>query len=202
MRANRELDLRPFYALLVGVGAIVAHIASEFAAMGSDADSVLFSARHLYLGLAAVIGTAVFIIRMRALLRHCANGRDFKRALSVGMSTLPFRGQGARFFGLTAALQFGIGMLTEVGEGAPIAGHDVAAGVLGAFVVVVALAFVAKAIGASLPTIAEVVASWFAAPSGALATQHSRRAETRTLARQIPWFPQLFNRPPPSLRFA
>ncbi|HXW75918.1 MAG TPA: hypothetical protein VEJ20_00755, partial [Candidatus Eremiobacteraceae bacterium] len=71
MRANRELDLRPFYALLVGVGAIVAHIASEFAAMGSDADSVLFSARHLYLGLAAVIGTAVFIIRMRVLLRHC-----------------------------------------------------------------------------------------------------------------------------------
>ncbi|HKW45477.1 MAG TPA: hypothetical protein VJN22_07455, partial [Candidatus Eremiobacteraceae bacterium] len=91
-------NLRPFYLLLVGVGCIVAHLASEFAAMGSDAENVVFSARHWYLGLLALAGIVTLVSNAHALLRRSSNGRDLKRILHIGLATLPFGGKGVRYF--------------------------------------------------------------------------------------------------------
>src|SRR5580700_834957 len=138
MRTNSYTpNLRPFYLLLVGVGCIVAHLASEFAAMGTGAEGVLFSAKHLYLGVLALAGIVTLIVCGRALLLRATGARDLKRLLHIGLATLPFGGKGAAYFALTAALQLGLGLLTQIGEGCPFCGHDVAAGVLGALVTVV-----------------------------------------------------------------
>ena len=194
---NNTPDLRPFYILLVGVGGICAHLASEFAAMGADARGVLFSARHWYLGAAVLAGVVAFVMQMRSLWSRSANVRDFKRLLHNGLSTLPRRGSGVQFFALTAGLQFAIGMCTEAGEGAPIAGHDVVAGVFGALLVVLALAFATKAISRSMPRIVEVVAQLFLSCNAGTVTVSAERRSRPSIARPA-FFPDLYNRPPPA----
>jgi hypothetical protein len=190
-------DLRIFYALLVGVGALIAHLASEFAAMGSGADDVLFSPRHAYLGVATIAGIAIFIVRWRAVSRDSTSFRDLKRMLHVGLESLPMRGRGPVFMMLTAALQFGFGMLTEFGEGAPIAGHDVAAGVFGASLVAILIALVVKAAARRLPDIVEAIVRYAPAPSGDRGAIADRRRQDAPVIRRAEWTPQLFNRPPP-----
>jgi len=203
MHSRRERpDLKPFYLLLVGVGGIAAHLASEFAAMGADARAVLFSPRHWYLGIAAVAGIILFVARGRQLVAGSSNGRDLKRMLYLGLESLPLRGRGVAFFALTAALQFAVGMSTEFGEGAPIAGHDVAGGVLGALLVVLVMAFAAKAIARKFPTIVAALV-WMLVASGATATPSTAAVRRSTPPARMPaWTPSLLNRPPPSLQSA
>jgi hypothetical protein len=199
--AKEPSNLRPAYLLLTGLGAVVAHIVSEFAAMGSQADGLVFSARHLYLGLAAVAGIAMLALQGRALVARASNGRDLKRLLHTGLATLPFGGRGAAFFAVTAFGQFAAGMLTEVGEGNPIAGHSVAAGIFGALCVVMLLALFTKAIAASLPALVEAITQ--RAPLPASCGAAIRRApRTPSCTQRFIWFAQLFNRPPPRSQFA
>jgi len=201
-RQGNPAGLRPLYLLLVGVGAIAAHLASEFAAMGAAADRVLFSPRHWYLGVACLTGIVVLCLRGRALVRHASSGRDFRRMLAIGLRELPFAGKGVAFYAFTAALQFGAGMATEFGEGAPIEGHDMAAGILGALLVVLALAFASKLLARSLPHVVEALVRLVPAcaePSGTRCRRHERPAPD---ARRSIWNVHLESRPPPALQFA
>lgn len=202
MTASRTTpDLRVFYLLLLGVGSVLAHLALEFAAMGSGAESVLLSPRHWYLGCAAVAGIMTFAYQARALVRQAHGARDLKRMLSLGLDGLPFRGRGARFYALTAGLQLAVGSLTQIGEGCPFCGHDVAAGLLGALVTVVILAFVTRAVGRRLPALICIASAHELAPQAQPGLTRLR-SELRGLDRSLDvWFPLLFNRPPPQLRY-
>lgn len=191
-------SLAPAYLAIVVMGSIVAHLASEFFGMGAAADEVALSPKHLYLAVAALICIAVVVLQARALLRASSSRRDLKRELHVGLEALPFRGRGA-FYVLTAGLQLTLGLATQIGEGCPFCSHDIAAGVLGAILTVCAMALVARAIGARLPSIAAAISEFFIAAAHDSSTRVSRRdASARTLPRFV-WFSQLFNRPPPLL---
>ncbi len=200
MRTESRPDLRVFYALLIGVGGLLAHLASEFAAMGSDADGIVFSPRHWYLGLGVLIGVGAFIARGRDLMRRSSGSRDLKRILTLGLDALPFRGKGAAFYALTAGLQFAVGTLTEVGEGCPFCGHDITAGVLGAFLTVVLIALVARMIGRRLPSLVCTLAGYEPLRPALCATSFVNKKLEGPSAAQGVWFPLLFNRPPPSLQ--
>jgi hypothetical protein len=198
MRTNSDTpNLRPFYLLLVGVGCIVAHLASEFAAMGTGAESVLFSAKHLYLGILALAGIATLLICGRALLLRATGARDLKRLLHIGLATLPFGGKGAVYFALTATLQLGLGLLTQFGEGCPFCGHDVAAGVLGALVTVVLFGLAARAVGRRLPTVVAAIVSFLPAAEEILPQFVDRIERASIASRSIVWSADLYNRPPP-----
>jgi hypothetical protein len=195
-------DLKPFYFVLVATGAIVAHLAAEFAAMGSDADEVLFSPRHWYLGLTALVCIAVVCLGWRALRAQASSARDLKRMLHIGLSTLPFGGTGTRFLGLTAALQLGIGMLTQVGEGCPFCGHDVTGGVAGAILTVVLLALATRMAAARMPAIVDALVILLPA-ARPTSERHALAIEREAASLPLPiWSAPLFNRPPPLLRFA
>jgi hypothetical protein len=201
MRATQaDTSLRVFYFLLIGVGSVLAHLAAEFAAMGSDADSVLFSTRHLYPGLASLAGIVIFIVCGRALLHRATSRPDLKRMLSNGLEALPFGGRGARYYALTAGLQLAIGALTQIGEGCPFCSHDVIAGILGAMLTVLLLALVTRAIGSQLPRIVSALAGYaprtFGSPSALFLCRDCATVSTGRGA----WFPLLFNRPPPRLQ--
>ena len=201
-RPEPRPDLRPFYLLLVAVGGVLAHLASEFGAMGADARSVLLSPRHWYLGLGAIAGAITFVVQANALIRGSSNGLDLKRRLHAGLRTLPFGGRGAAFAALTAVLQFAVGMSTELGEGAPIAGHDVAGGVLGAALIVAAIAAIGRAIAKNIPSIV-VALVWVVAVPASTAFASARRTRFALVAvRMAEWTPQRFNRPPPPLSHA
>jgi hypothetical protein len=200
MLTSTRPNLRIFYALLIGVGGLLAHLALEFAAMGSDADSIVFSQRHWYLGLGALVGIGAFIVCGRSLLRTSSGSRDLKRILSLGVAALPFRGKGIAFYALTAGLQFAVGSLTQIGEGCPFCSHDFIAGLLGAFVTVVLLAFVARALGRRLPSLVCTLAGYEPfRPASAATSLASQDLEGPSAAAGV-WFPLLFNRPPPSLQ--
>jgi hypothetical protein len=189
--------LGPIYASLVALGSIVAHLAAEFFAMGSDADSVALSPRHLYLGAIALVCVGVLAWRSAALWRASLGVRDLKRALHVGLLSLPFRGRGARFFALSVGLQLCVGLGTQIGEGCPFCGHDVAAGVFGAVLTAMVLAFAGRAIARRLPSIAGAIAALFIdEPSLGTSCFAADKAALLGLPR-FAWFSQLYNRPPP-----
>jgi hypothetical protein len=195
------LNLTPIYLSIVVLGSIVAHLASEFFAMGSEADAIALSPRHIYLGVAAFGAAAIAAQQVLALWRNSRGGRELKRELHVALETLPFRGRGA-FFVLTAGLQLCISMTTVVGEGCPFCGHDVWAGVIGALLTIVLLAFGARAIGRRLPSLAATINALFIDPARhADALFVSRNATALPIPRFV-WFEQLYNRPPPSLSIA
>ncbi len=195
-------DLKPFYFVLIAAGAIVAHLAAEFAAMGSDADEVLFSPRHWYLGLTALACIVTFCVRGKALLAFSSGGRDLKRLLHIGLDTLPYSGTGLRFFGMTAGLQLGIGMLTQIGEGCPFCSHDVAGGVFGAMLTVILLALATRAAAARMPSLVDTFIRLLPSPRP---THHVDALAVDRDATSLPlalWTAPLYNRPPPTLQFA
>ncbi len=199
MSATRgTADLRVFYLLLIGVGSLLAHLASEFASMGAEADNVIFSARHWYLGLGALVGIIVFLIHGRTLLRSAQNSRDLKRMLNQGLAALPYGGKGLRFLTVTAGLQLAIGALTQIGEGCPFCGYDVSAGILGALATLLLFALITRAVGKRLPTLVSTLAGYaaFRRPAST-ANSFFLRSESADCARFGAWFPLLFNRPPP-----
>ena len=183
-RASTPHQLVPIYLALVVLGSIVAHLASEFFAMGSDADSVALSPKHLYLGIGGLLAFGVALHQTLALWRRSAGGRDFKRELHLGLETLPFRGRGP-FFALTAGLQLSLGLLTQIGEGCPFCGHDIAAGIIGAALTVVFMGLASWAIGRRLPSIAAAIAAFFVVPYAACRNARSHRAIVRRSACRI-----------------
>jgi hypothetical protein len=201
MRAtSADPSLRVFYLLLIGVGSVLAHLAAEFAAMGSDADGVLFSYRHLYLGLAALAGIVLFVVRGQALLHRATSRRDLKRILSMGLEALPFGARGARYYALTAGLQLAVGALTQIGEGCPFCSHDIVAGIVGAMLTVLLLALVTRAIGRQLPTLVSALAGYVPRTPGLQSPTFLRRDCPAANSGRGVWFPLLFNRPPPRLQ--
>jgi hypothetical protein len=201
MRTNPDTpDLRPFYLLLIGVGCIVAHVASEFAAMGASATNVLFSAKHWYLGVLALSGIVTLFICGRALVRRSSGAHDLKRLLHNGLTTLPFGGRGARYFTLTAALQLALGMLTQFGEGCPFGTQDIAAGVLGALVTVVLFGYAAREFGRRLPSVVAALVSYLPTSGEIVSLFVDRFESARTTSRSTVWSAHLYNRPPPQFQ--
>ena len=196
-------DLRIPCLVFIGVGGIVAHLASEFTGMGEDAAGIVFSARHWYLALGACLGIVILARQLRAL-RHAASGsRDLKRLLNVGSAALPFHGRGPLFFGMIAALQFAVGSLTEIGEGCPFCSHDMVSGVAGALISVIVLALLARRLAGRLPGL--VVAFVERIPLESIAGRNTATQLQRTQPALSPanyglWYPLLFNRPPPVLQ--
>jgi len=168
--------------------------------MGAGAERLVFSARHLYLGLAVLVGIGLLLGQCRAFRLCASSAPDLKRMVRTGLQTLPFSGKGIAFYLVTAGVQFGVGMSTEFGEGAPIAGHDVVAGILGSLCVVILLALTAKALASSLPRIVEAFSQIVRLPECTSARVRNLQ-RTPPPARRFIWFAQLFNRPPPLLPF-
>jgi hypothetical protein len=201
MTTTRSIpNLRIFYLLLIGVGSLLAHLATEFAAMGKDADSVLFSPRHWYLGLAVVVGTIAFIVRGRALFSQATGPRDLKRILSIGLDGLPSHAKGARYYALTAGLQLAIGSLTQIGEGCPFCSHDVIAGLFGALVTVLMLALLTRSLRLRLPNLVCAIAGHLTREGAHQTPTFVRPRLGGATASLGVWFPLLFNRPPPQLQ--
>ncbi len=195
------MNLLPLYLALVVLGSIVAHFAAEFAAMGGDAERLAFSSRHLYLALTALVCAIVVSAGLILVWRWSSGGRDLKRALHVGIDTLPLRGRGWRFYALTAGLQFSIGLITEIGEGCPFCTHDIAAGVVGALCCALLLALALRAIARRLPRIAGALVRLLM-PADPLppSVQWSQRRAVSRYESSFAWFSRRFNRPPPLLQ--
>lgn len=189
-------SLRVLYVACLALGSIAAHLISEFVGMGSAADAVAFSPRHIYLGAAGLVALAL-VIREVALLRaRAANGRDAKRIAEIGLASLPFGGK--RYFWIvTAALQFAAGALTEIGEGCPLCGHDVAAGFAGALIGAIILALVARALSKRLPSIASALVQFAAIERADDACSYRARLAPDVESPEFLWFARLLNRPPP-----
>jgi hypothetical protein len=187
------------YLACVVVGSIGAHLVSEFAAMGSDAVAVTFSPRHIYLGVAGILALVFALRELLSLRARASSGRDAKRLAEIGLASLPFAGK-RHFWLATAALQFFIGGLTEIGEGCPLCGHDIAAGVIGALVGAVVLSALARALTRRLPSIASALVE-FAAVAGVSDDRWkcALRATPRVISAFL-WYARLFNRPPPGLQ--
>jgi hypothetical protein len=196
------MSLLPIYLSIVVLGSIVAHLASEFFAMGSDADAVAISPKHIYLGIAGLAAMGIATWQMLMLWQNSRGGRDLKRALHVGLGALPCRGRGPSFFAVTAGLQLIAGLATQIGEGCPFCGHDIAAGVIGALLTVVAMAFAARAISRRLPSIAAAIGALFVGPAGSDGPIVVSRSCAAPSFPRFVWFEQLYNRPPPSLSIA
>ena len=91
--------------------AIVSHVAAEALALHESVLSVAVSPLHAYLAVLAVAGLTIAgyaAISCRA---------DLKRLGGLVAHALPFRGQGVRFFALSATIQFGFAAGTLLGEG-------------------------------------------------------------------------------------
>ena len=198
---SARTGLLPLYCALVGLGGIVAHLAAEFFSMGPDFGAVALSPRHIYLGLAAAALGWIASARLVALWRQSSGGHDMKRLLNVGLEELPARGHGAFFFAATALAQFAVGMATEIGEGSPFSGHDVAAGVIGALLTSLVLSLACAKIARTLPRIAAAVQDFLRVrqPNAALATV-ARREASFSAPRNIYLIARIFARPPPPLQ--
>ncbi len=192
-------SLRWLYAALVVFGAIAAHLCSEFAGMGADSGAIAFSSRHLYLALAALAALAVAVREISGFVGAAANGRDRKRLAEMSLATLPWRG-GRRFVLFTALLQFGIGGLTEIGEGCPLCGHDIGAGVVGAVVGALLLALATRLLARRLPAAASALFAFFRQIDRPTADGMRRALARPIVVDDLLWFARLFNRPPPALQ--
>lgn len=121
----RKTGLLVFAALstLCGVGV---HLLAEFAALGSSDVSLLFSARHIPLGLLSLgavlaLGCTALYARKRGSLYLEAMARE-----------LPGGGSGSRFILVASSAQFAVFGITEIAEGTPIGAGDIVLGTLAA----------------------------------------------------------------------
>lgn len=181
------------------MGSIGAHLISEFAAMGSDAEAVTFSLRHLYLGLAGLAALIVAVREVLVLQARASSRRDAKRLAEIALQSLPFSGKG-HFWLATAGLQLAIGGFTEIGEGCPLCGHDVVAGFGGALIVAVLLSLVARALTRRLPSIASAMIEFVSAGDQAGERRTPSQVAAPIVVPNFVWLAHLFNRPPPALQ--
>jgi len=130
-----------FFAFTAPLG-IVAHLTSELAGLGWQDDAeVAFSARHAYLAAVALISLAGLFLALRNV-----PPRDRRARIEELISSLPFGGRGLGFTVASFVAQFGFFAVTQIGEGCPLCGGDVATGMLAA-AVAAAIGAVAVALG-------------------------------------------------------
>jgi hypothetical protein len=130
-----------FFAFTAPLG-IVAHLTSELAGLGWQDDAeVAFSARHAYLAALALVSLAGLFLALRSV-----PPRDRRARIDELVSSLPFGGRGLGFTLASFVAQFGFFAVTQIGEGCPLCGGDVATGVLAA-AVAAAIGAVAVALG-------------------------------------------------------
>jgi hypothetical protein len=126
---TRRRALLLYLALSVPFGILV-HLGSEFAGLGRDADDLAFSPLHGYLAAIALGALACFLVAGGFF----ASAWERRRRIGLMAGALPFRGRGVGFFILSAALQFGFFVVTQLGEGCPLCKGDAFVGVLAAVV--------------------------------------------------------------------
>lgn len=120
MSKRRAFGLYLALTIPLGIGV---HLASEFAGLGRAAMALTISPLHAYLGVLAVAS-------MITLTWFAHRAGDLKRRLPLLVRALPFEGRGAGFFAFGAVCQFVFFLVTQFGEGAPLRGGDLAAGIL------------------------------------------------------------------------
>lgn len=168
--------------------------------MGAEADAVVFSPRHLYLALTALVCAGLALREIR-LVRAQANGQhDFKRVITLGLQALPLRGW--RFYLATATLQCTVGIASALGEGCFFCGHDVIAALLGAVSSALLLALIARALARRLPSLASAIIQFVQAEIPSSHRAWTRRNSLVGGFERSYWFEALFNRPPPALQFS
>ena len=195
-RRPATFSLRALYGASVVFGAILSHLLAEALGMGEASDSVAFSPRHIYLGVALLAALGVVAQQILTLLRTAQSGRDAKRLAEIGLRTLPFAGR-TRFVIFTAALQFALAWSTEIGEGCPLCGHDVGAGFAGALFGAIVAALFVRLLARRLPTAASAVVRALlpAERPAAVRLRHDQKTPLTSL--DAVWSTRLFNRPPP-----
>lgn len=188
----RQLSLLAFVATTLPL-AILAHLAGELAGLGEQSRFVVvFSGRHAYfvgLGLAALFA-------FRAIARSAGRVPSEIRLEGL-LRALPFGGRGARFAALTFAAQLAFFVATQIAEGCPLCGGDVAVGVCAAIVV--------AAIGSVLLALCErrllacvLLFFWVAAGSLAAPQRHRPRVTVpRFSGRRGAFLFSIASRPPP-----
>jgi len=118
-----------FAALAVFCG-IAVHLIAEFVALGWHSDAALiFSPRHIPLGLLALGATGALALVGAGIAR--SGNRDGLISAIVG--ALPDRGCGPRFLGLAFAAQVAVFAVTQAGEGLPIQSGDLGLGFIAAW---------------------------------------------------------------------
>lgn len=132
MRMDRKLMIRGralllYLAMSVPFG-IAVHLGSEFAGLGRDADDLIFSPLHAYLGIIGIAAFAVFLVVSGVF----AAPSERRRRFALLANSLPYGGVGSRFFALSAVLQFGFFAVTQIGEGCPVCRGDLFVGIAAA----------------------------------------------------------------------
>jgi hypothetical protein len=192
----RQLSLLAFAATALPL-AIFAHLAGEVAGLGEQSRlAAVFSGRHAYflaLGLAAFIAVRTIVMS--------AGGASNASRLEGLLRALPFGGRGARFAALTFAVQLAFFAVTQIAEGCPLCGGDVAAGVLTAILV--------AAIGSVLLALCErrllacvLLFFWVAAGSLSAPRRRPRVTVPRFAGRRGAFLFSIASRPPPIARVA
>ncbi len=187
----------------LGLGGILTHFASEFFGMGEAVETSLFTPRHAYLAVIALVCFVTLAVRASGFIAAAENTCDLRRRLTNKREALPLRGRGS-FVVLAALLQFAVGLGSAVGEGCLFCGHDVVAAVAGAFVTALLLAIILRILAVRLPRLAWDVCLFLARPHGQERHPHHRprRPDAVNPVGLIYWSAQVGNRPPPGLAFA
>jgi hypothetical protein len=108
-----RLKALSLYAAATVPFGILVHLSAEAAALQRGFLELVCSPLHAYLGVLALasLGLVGFLIA----------GKDVRRRGALLAKALPFHGHGTAFILLTAALQFGFAISTELAEGDPLA---------------------------------------------------------------------------------
>ena len=182
-----------YFALSVPFGILI-HLGSEFAALGRDADDVAFSPLHAYLAAFGLAALLVFLIAGGFF----SSTRERRRRMSLLAGALPWNGRGIKFFGLSAALQFGFFVATQFGEGCPMCQGDAVVGIVAACVASLAGALLVNALRARIVRVVIAIAQY-------LEPRDDVHAAVPVARRISPFIPAPFaaysieiaNRPPP-----
>ncbi|MDQ6780470.1 MAG: hypothetical protein M3Z37_04865 [Candidatus Eremiobacteraeota bacterium] len=200
MQTSHRPRLQLCYIAAIVFGAIVTHLVSEFAGMGSAADGVVFSIRHVYLGLAAGACAWLAVREMLRLRASSGSWLDFKRAISTVTSSARLRGW--RFYLVTAGLQCAVAIASAVGEGCFFCGHDVLAALIGALCSALLLALGVCALAVRLPSLAIAMMRFVGTAAAVCGKTWSAAQNTAVVYKRFHWFEALFNRPPPAFQRA
>jgi hypothetical protein len=125
---GRRLTGSMLFAAVTILFGIVTHLMAELAGLGWRLDAALvFSGRHVYLGVIAASCVVAAIVALTSLPSEDRRARA--RSL---ISALPFGGEGAGFTAAAFVAQFAFFVISQLGEGCPLRGGDVVAALLAA----------------------------------------------------------------------